>query len=420
MERNILLGIVFLIFCDVCSCLSNAVISPAVVQVQCTNRVVSVTLKTEGEFNGVLYVGLHNKECRMLGKGQKKLEFSLPVKQCGIVTVKSPTDANKVVHKVQIYVQHHPMLQMEKDQRSIEECVAASDPSAVGEGFISDAANTVEVIAPAWMEIVRGAQADGPKIRGPVVLGETISVLTKVNAKQGQDALVTHCLASDGTSSDPELLIGDDGCATDNSIVPAFAKISGNTGPLTFWTKFPAFKFPDRQRLYLTCQVVICDGTCPQPRCTRKPRQVVGPNDGWKPANQVTELDVANSVQVVNSDLEGQVAADPYALEEKDENRICWPLKNLMTAIGILAAILLIALILAICFWWNRRQRRRKQMDDSYGTQTNSLYNPSTNYYYMDQYGDSQNYSGNGQSVNGRSHAGSQQPPRTYRSETSH
>lgn len=166
-----------------------------------------------------------------------------------------------------------------------------------------------------------------------------------------------------------------------------------------------------------------------QPRCaastakqTRVVRQNVSPNDGWQNAKVVHQVDVANSVQVVNSDLESQTNNDPYALEEKDDNKICWPLKNLMTAIGILAAILLIALLVALFFWWNRRQRKRREMDDSYGTQTNSLYNPSTNYYYMDQYGEGsdQQYSANGgRSSNGHSRPGSQLPPRTYRSETS-
>jgi hypothetical protein len=99
---------------------------------------------------------------------------------------------------------------------------------------------------------------------------------------------------------------------------------------------------------------------------------------------------------VVSSDLDGlNDLNNPVALEETEgPEKVCWPLKSLMTAIGILAAILLICLILALFFWWNRRQRKRRQLDSSYGTQTNSMYNPSTNYYSMEQYPDSHQHSG--------------------------
>ena len=131
---------------------------------------------------------------------------------------------------------------------------------------------------------------------------------------------------------------------------------------------------------------------------SRKVRQAVGPDDNWRQARVVERADVVNSVQVVNTDLD---AIQPIAEEQYDrKDKVCWPLKNLMTAIGILAAILLIALILALCFWWNRRQRKRKQYESSYGTQSavNSGYNPSTNYYYMEQYPESHELSGNGHS----------------------
>ncbi|OWA54234.1 hypothetical protein BV898_18645 [Hypsibius exemplaris] len=196
-----------------------------------------------------------------------------------------------------------------------------------------------------------------------------------------------------------------------HNVVPAFAKVTdagADSSIQTHWTKFPAFKFPDRTRLYSHAKwlsVILPALSCTKPRCmspvpgasvSRQKRQEVSPNDNWRQARVVDRVDVVNSLRVVNPDLEGLSQNDAIALEEgsANSNRVCWPLKSLMTAIGILAAILLICLLLALCFWWNRRQRKRRQFDSSYGTQTNSMYNPSTQYYSMHQYPESHQNSG--------------------------
>ncbi|GAU88947.1 hypothetical protein RvY_01553 [Ramazzottius varieornatus] len=381
-------------------------ISPPVVQLQCTSKVVSITLKTESSFDGIVYVGDTNRDCRMLGKGTNKLDLSLPVKQCGIITVQSEvnTNKNKVVHHVRLYIQYHPLLQQDTDVRMIKECESsADDGSSVAQGSITDA-NTIQVMTPSWMEVIRGPRIDGTKLRGPIKVGETIGLLVRAHVNPNQDSIVNNCYASDGTSDEPERFIDENGCPLDSNLVPGFAKQQdGSPDVQTHWTRFPAFKFPDRTRLYLTCQVVVCETACPKQKCfsgsqSRKTRQAVSPDDNWRQARVVERADVVNSVQVVNTDLD---AIQPIAEEQYDRrDKVCWPLKNLMTAIGILAAILLIALILALCFWWNRRQRKRRQYESSYGTQSavNSGYNPSTNYYYMEQYPESHELSGNGHS----------------------
>lgn len=78
--------------------LSNLFFLIAVVQLQCTSKVVSITLKTELSFDGIVYVGDANRDCRMLGKGTNKLDLSLPVKQCGIIAVQSEVGAEIFLH----------------------------------------------------------------------------------------------------------------------------------------------------------------------------------------------------------------------------------------------------------------------------------------------------------------------------------
>ncbi|OQV18869.1 hypothetical protein BV898_07123 [Hypsibius exemplaris] len=393
--------------------LVTAKITPPIIELQCTSKLLSVIVTSDTDFKGIVYIGDQARDCRMMGKGSQKLEISLPVRQCGIVTVKSEEDPKKVVHKVLIYLQIHPLLQQNSDIRIMQTCTAPADGSSsqlsVPEGKILDPdRQKVQLVAPSWMELLRGGRHDGPKIRAPVKVGETIGIIVKANVKGNQDSSVANCFASDGTSAEPEMFVDGNGCPVDTTVVPAFAKVTdagADSSIQTHWTKFPAFKFPDRTRLYLTCQVVVCDFACPKPRCTspvsgasvsRQKRQEVSPNDNWRQARVVDRVDVVNSLRVVNPDLEGLSQNDAIALEEgsANSNRVCWPLKSLMTAIGILAAILLICLLLALCFWWNRRQRKRRQFDSSYGTQTNSMYNPSTQYYSMHQYPESHQNSG--------------------------
>ena len=97
------------------------------------------------------------------------------------------TDSSKVIHKVIIYVQLHPQVQQMSDIRIVQSCVAPAVDAATttgAEGAILDPdQQKVQITAPSWMEVVRGGRLDGPKIRGPVKVGETIGILVKANVK---------------------------------------------------------------------------------------------------------------------------------------------------------------------------------------------------------------------------------------------
>jgi hypothetical protein len=92
-----------------------------------------------------------------------------------------------VIHKVLIYIQLHSLVQQNSDIRIIRDCVAPLDDSTssmAGEGVIMDPdQQKVQVVAPSWMEVVRGGRQDSPKIRGPVKVGETIGIVVRANAK---------------------------------------------------------------------------------------------------------------------------------------------------------------------------------------------------------------------------------------------
>lgn len=82
-----------------------------------------------------------------------------------------------------------------------------------------------------------------------------------------------ECNAHDGTGDLSQQLLDEDGCAVDETILPELtmrtAKLLGsNVGGVAAMrhqeavTSFPAFKFPDRDRLHVSCGLQLCRGRC--------------------------------------------------------------------------------------------------------------------------------------------------------------
>lgn len=79
---------------------------------------------------------------------------------------------------------------------------------------------------------------------------------------------VVDCVAHDGLGDSSQLLLDQDGCPIDELLLPALSKKPAKAIALMKHqeavSKFAAFKFPDRDRLHLTCSLQLCRNTCPQ------------------------------------------------------------------------------------------------------------------------------------------------------------
>lgn len=81
---------------------------------------------------------------------------------------------------------------------------------------------------------------------------------------------VIDCYAHDGLGDSSQKLLDDNGCPLDETVMPALLK--GPSRPIAMMkhqeavSKFAAFKFPDRNRLHLSCILELCRGICEKVR----------------------------------------------------------------------------------------------------------------------------------------------------------
>lgn len=77
---------------------------------------------------------------------------------------------------------------------------------------------------------------------------------------------VIECNAHDGLGESSQKLLDEFGCPIDELLLPAPLKGIPKVVTLMRYqeavTQFPAFKFPDRDRLHLSCGLLLCRGNC--------------------------------------------------------------------------------------------------------------------------------------------------------------
>lgn len=77
---------------------------------------------------------------------------------------------------------------------------------------------------------------------------------------------VVDCNAHDGLGDSSQKLLDENGCPLDELVMPALLKSPAR--PIATMrhqeavSKFAAFKFPDRDRLHLSCILELCRGAC--------------------------------------------------------------------------------------------------------------------------------------------------------------
>ncbi|KAE8752491.1 hypothetical protein FOCC_FOCC000613 [Frankliniella occidentalis] len=186
----------------------------------------------------------------------------------------------------------------------------------------------------------------------------------------GVGSRVTDCFAHDGAGEGMERLSDGRGCPTDRLILPQLREFDdadrraerclndGDDGDddVAFRAsvtaaKFAAFKFPDRSRLHLRCQLQLCRGACAQ----GERGEILG------------RLQVFNSVEVLAPGIEGD---DRLRLDELTaasgggggggavgEKTFCLSPPKMALALAALGSLLLCAVAAALWSLLHRRHR---------------------------------------------------------------
>lgn len=182
-----------------------------------------------------------------------------------------------MVYSVVLVAQQDRHLRQIADQEKYLECVVKD------EAFVIESQSMVDVLkhsknqrsgrmkkdedtfalARAWMEIT---PEEDTKSSGTLKVGEVAILTVKSTLPDGIGWKVVECVAHDGLGDSSQKLLDDDGCPTDELLFPV--PIMGPVQPMSYMkhqeamSRFAAFKFPDRDRLHLSCFLNLCRGNC--------------------------------------------------------------------------------------------------------------------------------------------------------------
>ncbi|KAK9875378.1 hypothetical protein WA026_007773 [Henosepilachna vigintioctopunctata] len=157
--------------------------------------------------------------------------------------------------------------------------------------------------AKVWMEIVPDeAETSDNSIQDKLQVGESAKLIVKSTLPVDIGWKVVDCNAHDGLGDSSQKLLDEEGCPIDDQLIPQPSYGPIRKVSLTRYQEatsiFPAFKFPDRDRLHLTCMIVLCRGPCKQVNCNKN----LSSNEReGKTLNKEDSEDTLDQIKIFNS-----------------------------------------------------------------------------------------------------------------------
>ncbi|XP_053630098.1 uncharacterized protein [Cherax quadricarinatus] len=251
--------------------------------VACHTDQMIVRIVFDGSFDGLMYAkGFYSvPKCTYVtpGTGGREFEFVVTVGTCGTQYVEAPGGPPYLENI--IVIQNEPGIQEVWDTARGVRCVF---DGALGRGDQSQtvkAALNVDMLeqhvvtfpadnklASASLDIQIGRGPFAPSASGMVKIGELMTMVVGVEGLASADLLVRNCVAHDGSHQDPYQLTDEKGCVLGSrkKVLGSWQKTreTGNPKiPVLAFSHFQAFKFPDKNDVYIECQVDLCSEICP-------------------------------------------------------------------------------------------------------------------------------------------------------------
>ncbi|XP_045460924.1 uncharacterized protein LOC123671230 [Harmonia axyridis] len=370
------------------------------VDVTCNADSFNVTITLKHPFKGMLSAKDFSRECNSFGSLKKSVRLSLPTYGCGLrLSSKHGRNGELLMqYSVTLAIQQDRHLRQMADQEIYVSCQINSEEFSLNsetmmnelESDLTDVAskrsgrmkqdkvwnsqmkntdNTKNTRyyksvkeAKAWMEIIPGEQenenaSQNDKLR----VGEAAKLIVKSTLPVGIGWKVVDCTAHDGLGDSSQKLLDDRGCPIDDQIMP-----KPKYGPIQdkLFTKyqeavtvFPAFKFPDRDRLHMTCMLLLCRNTCSQVDCKKQKSSNSNIHRSGKIVNEDNILDqikIFNSVEVLapsvneyykTKEYQGPISSPFEGISQDDT--LCISYHKVATAFCILGILFLIAILIA-------------------------------------------------------------------------
>ncbi|KAK4884947.1 hypothetical protein RN001_001218 [Aquatica leii] len=336
----------------------SAINKIADVSATCDSSSINITVLMENPFRGLLFTKDFPHECHATESLSYSLSLHLPTSGCGIrLNSRMVSNVEEFFYEATLVIQQDRYLQQVTDLEYIVKCVLQNNDFVVKSKPMVDAVKKIirqkykkdvrsgrmgpsfkqseylpenylsqEVIdtlsaAKAWMEIIPEQKSDHP---GVLEVGEPTLLIVKSTLPVGIGWKVVDCAAHDGLGDSSQKLLDEKGCPIDELLLAA--PLMGPPKPIAQMrhqevvSKFSAFKFPDRDRLHLSCGLQICKGNCEKVNCTHESITNLA-NDHRlartlsKHGEVIDRFEVFNSVEVIAPGIE----IDEFRNEKKDK-----------------------------------------------------------------------------------------------------
>ncbi|KAK5647804.1 hypothetical protein RI129_002696 [Pyrocoelia pectoralis] len=319
------------------------------VNATCDLRNFNITILMEQPFKGLLFAKDFSHECHATETLSSSLSLHLPTSGCGIRLSSKTNDEHESIYYVATLVmQQDRYLQQATDLEYTVKCLLRDDELSVKSTPMMEAVKKImgqtenknfrtgrmkglgkdkedstmfeseydlnEALSAtkAWMEII--PEEENGHL-GILQVGEPALLIVKSTLPVGIGWKIVDCVAHDGLGDSSQKLLDQHGCPVDELLLPA--PLMGPSKSIALMrhqevvSKFAAFKFPDRDRLHLSCGLQICKGSCGMVNCKssfpatdehemRLARGLSKNNDG----EILDRFEVFNSVEVIAPSIE--------------------------------------------------------------------------------------------------------------------
>ncbi|XP_014093143.2 uncharacterized protein [Bactrocera oleae] len=289
------------------------------IEAECQDDYMKIRIGFNATFNGLIYSAgyAYDPDCMYInGSGRDYYEFFIQLNRCGTLGKnalheekrKNPTNFmwNTVT------VQYNPLIEEEYDEHFKVTCEYGYDFwKTVTFPFLDVEVATgnpvVFTLSPpeCYMEIQNGYGIGGPRVTGPVRVGDPLTLIIYMRSKyDGFDIVVNDCYAHNGANKKIQL-IDEYGCPVDDKLISRFRGSWSDSGifETQVYAYMKTFRFTGSPALYIECDVRMCHGRCPSQPCH------------WRNSKTVSKRDISNSTT-----LNLQSALDSTASEVDKTN----------------------------------------------------------------------------------------------------
>ncbi|XP_017064392.1 uncharacterized protein LOC108103434 [Drosophila eugracilis] len=375
-------------------------------QVNCSRELLEMHLELSRPFRGLLYAKDFPLECRARGQDSTRLHLRIPTSGCGVRA--EPLEDGSLEYTVRVMLQKEQKLRQSTDILSAVRCqlpanamgmplpvlrqekghernarMRALAAAAVPALSVSSAAPTASATHQ-YMETPRvriWLELGGPNGTGSVEVGVATTLTVRAIVPGNIGVRVVDCAALDGLGESTQQLLDARGCPIDEQVMPALhtqhrpaeegwsKQHEEDLVERTFAATFPAFKFPDRERLHVSCGVQLCKRKCPTLNCRQKT-----PSPALSADQHLARIEVFNSLAVTAPQIEvdrlrydrrHNMSGDDYSPHVRSqpvpgEGTLCLSISKLAISFCVLGLIFLVAVVVAIfSLIRSRRQERR-------------------------------------------------------------